>query len=61
MSSNDTIAFIIAIISLSINIILFIKLMQLKKELDDVKQSTRLTREELDKINERLGRLKSLK
>ncbi|HIP16903.1 MAG TPA: hypothetical protein EYG76_01170 [Methanothermococcus okinawensis] len=61
MSSYDTIAFIIAIISLSINIILFIKLMQLKKELDNVKQSTRLTREELDKINERLGRLKSLK
>jgi len=61
MSSYDTIAFIIAIISLLINIILFVKLIQLKNELDNVKQSTRLTREELNKINERLGRLKSVK
>ena len=61
MSSYDTVAFVIASISFLINIILFIKLLQLKSELDKVKQSTRLTREELEKINERLGRLKSMK
>ena len=50
----------IVVVSLLINIILFIKLMQLKKELDNVKQSTRLTREEVEKLNERLKRIKTL-
>jgi hypothetical protein len=45
-------------ISLIINVILFIKIIQLKRELDNVKQSTRLTREEVQKLNERLGKLK---
>jgi len=57
----STIAVIIAVISIIINILLFIKVMQLKNELGHVKQSTRLTREELEKINERLSRFKSLK
>ena len=57
----STIAIVIAVISLIINIVLFIKVMQLKNELNNVKQSTRLTREELEKINERLSRFKSLK
>lgn len=60
-SYTSTIAIIIAVISLIINIVLFIKVMQLKNELNNVKQSTRLTREELEKINERLSRFKSLK
>ena len=47
-------------ISLIINVILSIKIIQLKKELDQVKHSTRLTREEVQKLNERLGKLKSL-
>ena len=55
------IAIVIAVISLIINIVLFIKVIQLKKELEHVKQSTRLTREELDKINERLSRFKNFK
>ncbi len=45
-------------ISLIINVILFIKIIQLKRELENVKQSTRLTREEVQKLNERLGKLK---
>ena len=59
MISYDRIAIIIAIFSIILNIVLTIKLIQLKRELDYVKQSTRLTREELEKINERLRRIKS--
>ncbi|AEH07333.1 hypothetical protein [Methanothermococcus okinawensis] len=55
-----TVVFAIAIISLILNILLFTKLMQLKNELDNVKHSTRLTREEVEKLNERLKRIKSL-
>ncbi|MBW9223103.1 hypothetical protein KKP90_00695 [Methanothermococcus sp. SCGC AD-155-E23] len=58
MISYDTIAIIIATLSITLNIILSIKLIQLKRELDQLKQSTRLTREELERINERLRRLK---
>ena len=57
----DTIAIIIATFSLILNVILFIKVVQLKTELDHIKQSTKLTREELEKIQERLKRLKDLK
>lgn len=56
-----TVAIIIATFSLILNVILFIKVVQLKTELDHVKQSTRLTREELERIQERLKRLKELK
>ena len=59
MVSYSTIAIVVAVISLILNIILFIKIVQLKRELDHVKQSTRLTREELEKINERLRRIKA--
>jgi hypothetical protein len=51
---------IVAGVSILLNIILFIKIIQLKQELDSVKHSTRLTREEVQKLNERLGKLKSL-
>ncbi|AXI24746.1 hypothetical protein CFE53_00600 [Methanofervidicoccus sp. A16] len=60
MTSYNMLAIVIATVSLLLNVILFIKVIQLKKELDHVKQSTRLTREELEKINERLRRLKTL-
>ena len=60
-SYTGTIAMIIAVISLITNVVLFVKVMQLKNELNKVKQSTRLTREELEKINERLSKFKSLK
>jgi len=59
MASYGTIAIIVAIISLVLNVILFIKIIQLKRELDYLKQSTKLTREELEKINERLRRIKA--
>ncbi|GBF36824.1 hypothetical protein [Methanofervidicoccus abyssi] len=61
MIPYSTIAIIIAIFSLILNVILFIKVVQLKTELDHIKQSTKLTREELEKIQERLKRLKDLK
>ena len=32
--------------------------MMLQKELDEVKKATRLTKEEVDKLNERLRKLK---
>jgi di/tricarboxylate transporter len=51
---------IVAGVSILINIILIIRIIQMKQELDRVKQSTRLTREEVQKLNERLGKLKSL-
>ncbi|MBW9219867.1 hypothetical protein KKP89_00200 [Methanothermococcus sp. SCGC AD-155-N22] len=60
MISYNMLAIAIATFSLVLNVILFIKVIQLKIELDNVKQSTRLTREELEKINERLRRLKTL-
>ena len=59
MVSYGTIAMVVAFISLILNVILFIKIVQLKRELDKLKQSTRLTREELERINERLKRIKS--
>lgn len=55
---DSTVSLGIAGVSLILNIILFIKLVQLKKELDRVRQSTRLTREEVQKLNERLGKIK---
>jgi len=61
MISYSTLAIVIATFSLILNVILFIKVVQLKTELDHVKQSTRLTREELERIQERLKRLKELK
>ena len=61
MIPYSTVAIIIAIFSLILNVILFIKVVQLKTELDYIKQSTKLTREELEKIQERLKRLKDLK
>jgi len=57
---DTTVALIIAVISILMNVILFIKLMQLKKELDNVRQSTKLTREEVEKLNERLRKIKTL-
>jgi len=59
MISYNTVAIVIATFSLILNIILTIRLIQLKRELNNVKQSTRLTREELEKINERLRRIKA--
>ena len=57
---DTTVVLIIAVISILMNVILFIKLMQLKKELDNVRQSTKLTREEVEKLNERLRKIKTL-
>ncbi|MDK2791036.1 MAG: hypothetical protein PWP15_1545 [Methanothermococcus sp.] len=49
---------VIVLISLLLNVILFFKVVQLKKEMDGIKDSTRLTKEEVSKLNERLKRLK---
>ena len=60
MISYSTIAIVVAVISLTLNVILLIKIIQVKRELDKLKHSTRLTREELERINERLRRLKGI-
>ncbi|XRO76100.1 hypothetical protein ACO3TA_00295 [Methanocaldococcus sp. 28A] len=52
------ILYIIVGISLALNVILGIKVMTLQKELEEVKKATRLTKEEVDKLNERLRKLK---
>ena len=57
---DTSVVLTIVVVSLLINIILFIKLMQLKKDLFNVIHSTRLTREEVEKLNERLKRIKTL-
>ncbi|XRO77881.1 hypothetical protein ACO3VM_07440 [Methanocaldococcus sp. 10A] len=53
-----TVLYVIVAISLALNVILGIKVMQLQKELEEVKKATRLTKEEVDKLNERLRKLK---
>jgi uncharacterized protein YoxC len=53
-----TILLPIVAISVALNIFLLIKVMHLQKELSAVKQSTKLTREEIEKLNERLKKLK---
>ncbi|CAB3287121.1 conserved protein of unknown function [Methanocaldococcus lauensis] len=53
-----TILYVIVFISLLLNIILGIKVIQLQKELENVKRATRLTKEEVEKLNERLRKLK---
>lgn len=52
------ILYIIVTISIILNIILGIKVMILQKELENVKRATRLTKEEVEKLNERLRKLK---
>ncbi|MEO2117657.1 MAG: hypothetical protein ABGW92_04540 [Methanocaldococcus sp.] len=52
------ILYIIVAISIILNIILGIKVIQLQKELDELKRATRLTKEEVEKLNERLRKLK---
>ena len=54
----DTILYVVVAISVILNIILGIKVMMLQKELNDVKRATKLTKEEVDKLNERLRKLK---
>ena len=53
------ILYIIVAISILLNIILGIKVIQLQKELEELKRATRLTKEEVEKLNERLRKLKS--
>ena len=60
MTLYGIISLIVAVISLTLNVILLIKIIQVKRELDKLKHSTRLTREELERINERLRRLKGI-
>ncbi|UXM85253.1 hypothetical protein [Methanococcus aeolicus] len=55
---DATLALGMAIISLIINGILFCKVILLKNELNSIKCSTKLTREEVQKLNERIGRIK---
>jgi uncharacterized protein YoxC len=54
----DTILYVVVAISVILNIILGIKVMMLQKELNEVKRATKLTKEEVDKLNERLRKLK---
>ncbi|ENN96643.1 hypothetical protein J422_01076 [Methanocaldococcus villosus KIN24-T80] len=50
--------YVVVFISIILNIALGIKVIELQKELNELKQATRLTKEEVDKLNERLRRLK---
>ncbi len=53
-----SVLYVIVAISLVLNVILGIKVIILQKELEEVKKATRLTKEEVDKLNERLRKLK---
>ena len=57
----EIIAVIISISSILLCIALFVTTIQLNRELVYLKQSTRLTQEELEKITERLERVRTLK
>ena len=57
----EIIAVIISISSIVLCIALFVTTIQLNRELVYLKQSTRLTQEELEKITERLERVRTLK
>ena len=52
------ILYVIVAISIILNIILGVKVIMLQKELDEVKRATRLTKEEVEKLNERIRKLK---
>jgi len=52
------ILYIVVGVSVILNVILGIKIIMLQKELNEVKKATRLTKEEVDKLNERLRKLK---
>ncbi|ADG13884.1 hypothetical protein [Methanocaldococcus infernus] len=52
------ILYIVVAASILLNIILLIKVIQLQRELDELKKATRLTKEEVEKLNERIRRLK---
>ncbi|AEF96705.1 hypothetical protein [Methanotorris igneus] len=48
----------LVVISIALNVVLFVKVVMLQRELNAVKKSTQLTKEEVEKLNERLKRLK---
>ncbi|ACV24610.1 hypothetical protein [Methanocaldococcus fervens] len=48
----------VVVISLILNVILAIKVKMLHDELEEVREATILTKEEVDKLNERLRKLK---
>lgn len=49
---------ILVLLSIVLNVFLFMKLVVIKTELNDIKQSTRLTNDEVNKLQERLKKLK---
>ncbi len=55
---NINILYIIVGASILLNIILVIKVIQLQRELEELKRATRLTKEEVEKLNERIKKLK---
>jgi len=58
MNLDPSVLTILVLISIVLNIFLFMKLVVLKSELEDIKQSTRLTSDEVNKLNERLKSIK---
>ncbi|WP_459202246.1 hypothetical protein [Methanococcus sp. CF] len=58
MNLDPSILTILVLISIVLNIFLFMKLVVLKSELEDIKHSTRLTSDEVNKLNERLKNIK---
>lgn len=49
---------ILVLLSIVLNVFLFMKLVVIKTELSEIKQSTRLTNDEVNKLQERLKKLK---
>ena len=60
MIPYEIIVILLSTFSILLYFILFITVIQIKKELDQLKESTKLTEEELEKISERLEKLKTL-
>ncbi|AEK19582.1 hypothetical protein [Methanococcus maripaludis] len=58
MNLDPGVLTVLVLISIVLNIFLFMKLVVLKGELEDIKQSTRLTSDEVNKLNERLKSIK---
>ncbi|ABR55357.1 conserved hypothetical protein [Methanococcus vannielii SB] len=50
---------ILVLLSIVLNVFLFMKLVVLKTELEGIRQSTRLTSDEVSKLQERLKKIKT--
>ncbi|WP_052288949.1 hypothetical protein [Methanococcus maripaludis] len=58
MNLDPSVLTILVLISIVLNVFLFMKLVVLKGELEGIKQSTRLTNDEVNKLQERIKSIK---